>query len=138
MPLNIDAEIATLLGETRTIAMVGASNRPDRASYGVMAFLLAKGYHVIPVNPALAGETIHGERVAASLADIVEPIDMVDIFRNSEAAGAVVDEAIVVGAKSIWMQLEVINEAAAARAKAAGLKVVMDRCPKIEIGRLSG
>jgi uncharacterized protein len=136
MPLNRDTEIAALLGETRTIAMVGASNRPDRASYGVMAFLLAKGYHAIPVNPALAGETIHGERVAASLADIVEPIDMVDIFRNSEAAGAIVDEAIAVSAKAVWMQLGVVNEPAAARAEAAGLKVVMDRCPKIEIGRL--
>jgi uncharacterized protein len=136
MPLNRDAEIAAMLGETRTIAMVGASNRPDRASYGVMAFLLAKGYHVIPVNPALVGETIHGERVAATLTDIFEPIDMVDIFRNSEAAGAVVDEAITVGAKSVWMQLGVINGEAAARAEAAGLQVVMDRCPKIEIGRL--
>jgi uncharacterized protein len=136
MPLNRDAEIAALLGETRTIAMVGASNRPDRASYSVMEFLLAKGYHVIPVNPALAGETIHGERVAATLADIFEPIDMVDIFRNSEAAGAVVDEAVAAGAKSVWMQLGVINGEAAARAEAAGLQVVMDRCPKIEIGRL--
>lgn len=136
MPLTIDAEIATLLRETRTVALVGASNRPDRASNEVMGFLLAKGYHVIPVNPALAGETIHGARVAASLAEIDEPIDMVDIFRNSDAAGAVVDEAIAVGAKAAWMQLGVVNEPAAARAEAAGLKIVMDRCTKIEVGRL--
>ena len=136
MPLTTDAEIAALLRDTRTIALVGASNRPDRASYGVMEFLLAKGYHVIPVNPVLAGETIHGESVAAALSEIAEPIDMVDIFRNSEAASEAVDEAIAVGAKSVWMQLGVVNETAAARAEAAGLKVVMDRCPKIEIGRL--
>lgn len=136
MPLTTDTEIAALLRETRTIALVGASNRPDRASYGVMGFLLGKGFHVTPVNPALAGETIHGEMVVAALTDIAEPIDMVDIFRNSEAAGAVVDEAIAAGAKSVWMQLEVINVPAAARAESAGLKVVMDRCPKIEIGRL--
>jgi uncharacterized protein len=136
VPLTIDAEIATLLRETRTIAVVGASNRPDRASYEVMGFLLAKGYHVIPVNPALAGQTIHGERVLASLAEIGEPIDMVDIFRNSEAAGAVVDEAIAARAKAVWMQLGVINFEAATRAEAAGLIVAMDRCPKIEIVRL--
>ncbi len=136
MPLTSESEIMALLRETQTIAMVGASNRPDRASYGVMGFLLAKGYHVIPVNPAIAGETIHGEMVLASLTNIAEPIDMVDIFRNSEAAGAVVDDAIAAKAKSIWLQLGVINDAAATRAEAAGLKVVMDRCPKIEIGRL--
>jgi uncharacterized protein len=137
MPLHTNAEIAALLRETRTIALVGASNRPDRASYGVMGFLLAKGYHVIPVNPALVGETIHGELIVAALTDIAEPIDMVDIFRNSEAAGAVVDQAIAVGAKSVWMQLGVINQSATERAEAAGLQVVMDRCPKIEFGRLA-
>lgn len=137
MPLTTDSEIAALLRETRSIALVGASNRADRPSYGVMAFLLGRGYHVTPVNPALAGEMIHDQRVVASLADIVPAPDMVDIFRNSEAAAAVVDEAIAAGAGSIWMQLGVINTAAATRAEAAGLRVVMDRCPKIEIGRLA-
>jgi uncharacterized protein len=130
-----DAEIRDLLTTTRTIAMVGASDRPDRPSHAVMRFLQSHGYRVIPVNPALAGQTLLGETVVASVAD-AGPVDMVDIFRNSEAAGAITDEAIAAGAKAVWMQLGVINEAAAARARAAGLKVVMNRCPKIEIGRL--
>ena len=136
MPLTTDAEIATLLNETRTIALVGASDRPDRPSYGVMATLQSHGYRVLPVNPQLAGEHIHGEFVWNGLSDIGVPIDMVDIFRNSAAAGEVVDAAIAAGAKAVWMQLGVINEEAAARAEAAGLKVVMNHCPAIEIRRL--
>lgn len=136
MPLTTDAEIAELLGSVRTIALVGASDRPDRASYGVMKYLQDHGYRVMPVNPAITGETVHGEFVWRELSEIGEPIDMVDIFRNSEAAGEVVDAAIAAGAKAVWMQLGVVDEAAAARAEAAGLEVVMDRCPKIEIARL--
>ena len=136
MPLTTDAEIADLLNEVRTVALVGASDRPDRASYGVMKFLQDHGYRVMPVNPAITGETVHGEFVWRELSEIGEPIDMVDIFRRSEAAGEVVDAAIAAGAKAVWMQLGVVNEAAATRAEAAGLKVVMDRCPKIEITRL--
>ncbi len=136
MPLSRDEEIAELLTKARTIAMVGASDRPSRPAYGVMRFLQSRGYRVIPVNPRIAGEDLHGEKVVARLADIDEPIDIVDIFRRSLAAGDIVDEAIAVGAKAVWMQLDVINEEAARRAEAAGLKVVMDRCPKIEIARL--
>ena len=136
MPLTRDEDIANLLAETRTIALVGASDRPDRPSYGVMRFLQRHGYRVFPVNPQITGEHVHGEYVWRELAQIGEPIDMVDIFRRSEDAGEAVDQAIAVGAKAVWMQLGVIDEAAAARAEAAGLKVVMNRCPKIEIPRL--
>ena len=136
MPLTRDADIAELLTSARTIAMVGASDRPHRASYGVMKFLQGRGYRVFPVNPQITGEHVHGEFVWRELGQIGEPIDIVDIFRRPQAAGEAVDQAIAVGAKAVWMQLGVINEEAAARAEAAGLKVVMDRCPKIEIARL--
>ena len=136
MPLTADRDIADLLQNARTIALVGASDNPGRASFGVMKFLQDQGYRVIPVNPRITGEHVHGEFVWRELGQIGEPIDIVDIFRNSEDAGTAVDEAIAVGAKAVWMQLGVIDEAAAARAKAAGLKVVMDHCPKIEIARL--
>ncbi len=136
MPLTHDAEIKALLEGARTIALVGASDRPDRPSYRVMAMLQQHGYRVIPVNPQITGEHLHGEFVFRELAQIGEPIDIVDIFRRPIAAGEAVDEAIAVGAKAVWMQLGVINEDAAARAAAAGLQVVMDRCPAIEIPRL--
>ena len=136
MPLVHDDDIAQLLAETRTIALIGASDRPDRPSWGVMKFLQDHGYRVLPVNPQITGEHIHGEYVWRDLSQIGEPIDMVDIFRRPLAAGEAVDEAIAAGAKSVWLQIGVINEDAANRAEAAGLKVVMNRCPKIEIPRL--
>jgi predicted CoA-binding protein len=137
MPLTRDEDIKELLANARTIAMVGASDRPDRASNRVMKFLREQGYRVIPVNPQITGEHIHGEYVWRELAQIGEPIDIVDVFRRPQAAGDAVDAAIAVGAKAVWMQIGVINEEAALRAEAAGLKVVMDRCPKIEIPRLN-
>ena len=136
MPLTSDADIAQLLRETRTVALVGISDRPTRPSYGVMQTLQAHGYRVFPVNPQITGEHIHGEYVWRELSQIGEPIDLVDIFRRPLAAGEAVDEAIAAGAKAVWLQLGVINEDAAARAEAAGLRVVMDRCPAIEIPRL--
>ena len=136
MPLTRPDDIRQLLAETRTIALVGASDRPGRPSWGVMQVLLDHGYRVVPVNPQLAGQRIHGQQVRASLAEIDEPIDMVDIFRRPIAAGEAVDEAIEAGARSVWLQIGVVNEEAAARAEAAGLKVVMDRCPAIDIPRL--
>jgi predicted CoA-binding protein len=136
MPLTKDEDIAELLRTTRTIALIGASDRPDRPSYGVMRFLQNHGYRVFPINPQITGEHVHGEYVWRELSQIGEPIDMVDIFRRPLAAGEAVDEAIAAGAKSVWLQMGVINHEAAARAEAAGLKVVMDRCPKIDIPRL--
>ncbi|CAI0847207.1 CoA-binding protein [Serratia ficaria] len=131
-----DHEIAELLQQVKTIALVGASDNPARPSYGVMAYLLAQGYQVTPVSPKLAGQSLLGQPAYARLADIPHPVDMVDVFRNSEAAYAVAQEAIAIGARALWLQIGVINEQAAALAAQAGLKVVMDRCPKIEIPRL--
>jgi predicted CoA-binding protein len=136
MPLTRDEDIAELLTSARTIAVVGASDRPNRPSHGVMKFLQDHGYRTIPVNPQITGEHVLGEFVWRELAQIGVPIDIVDIFRRPEAAGDAVDQAIFVGAKAVWMQIGVVNEEAAERAEAAGLKVVMDRCPKFDIPRL--
>jgi predicted CoA-binding protein len=133
-----DAYIRDILITHRTIAMVGASPNTSRPSYFAMKYLKAKGFRVIPVNPGQAGQEILGEKVYASLAEIEEPVDIVDVFRNSEAALGITQEAIRMGAKVVWMQLGVRNDEAAKLAEAAGLKVVMNRCPKIEYGRLSG
>ena len=134
--LSADTEIAALLGRARRIALVGASDKPDRAAYGVMRFLLARGHEVVPVNPLLAGQDLLGQRVVASLDEVGGPIDMVDVFRRADAVPDIVEVAIAAGAGAIWLQLGVVHEAAAARAVAAGLDVVMDRCPAIETRRL--
>ena len=137
-----DSYIRGILEEVRTVALVGASAKTSRPSYFAMKYLLGKGYAIVPINPGLAGEELLGQRVYASLADVPAPIDMVDIFRSSQAAAGVVDEALIererLSLKVVWMQLGVRHEAAATRAEAAGLKVVMNRCPKIEYGRLCG
>lgn len=133
-----DDYLRDILDDARTIAIVGVSPRPTRPSHRVMRFLQHHGYRCLPVNPFAAGGEILGERVYARLADIAEPVDMVDIFRRSEETPAVVDAAIAKGAKVVWMQLGVRNDEAAAKAEQAGLKVVMNRCPKIEYPRLLG
>ena len=137
-----DDYIAGLLRENSAIAMVGASATTNRPSYFAMKYLLGKGYRIVPVNPGLAGQTILGQKVHGSLAEIAPPVHIVDIFRNSEAALEVTREALALkdrlGIRVIWMQLGVRNEQAAREAEAQGLEVVMNRCPKIEYGRLSG
>jgi predicted CoA-binding protein len=132
--------IRGILQSVKTVALVGASSNTVRPSYFVMKYLLDKGYEVIPVNPGLAGQEILGRTVYASLKDIPQPVDMVDIFRNSEAAGPITEEALTLTPKPkvIWMQLSVRNDDAASRAEAEGLQVVMNRCPKMEYGKLSG
>lgn len=136
MPLRKDQDIAELLGRTRTIALVGASEKPERPSHDVMRFLLDEGYDVYPVNPGLVGQTLHGREVYAHLADIPVDIDMIDVFRQPRFLRGIVEAAVDVGAGAIWTQLGVIDERAATDAERAGIDVVMDRCPKIEIPRL--
>src|SRR6201746_1916978 len=133
-----DAKLRRILSTVRTIALVGASSNWNRPSYFVMKYLQGKGYRVIPVNPGIAGKELLGERVYARLTDIPDAIDMVDVFRASDTVGPIMDDAIAIGAKVVWMQLGVRNDAAAAKGEAAGIEVVMDRCPKIEFGRLGG
>lgn len=133
-----DDDLLAIFRSIRTVAMVGASPDWNRPSYFVMKYLLRKGYHVIPVNPRAAGQEILGERVHASLGEIAEQVDVVDVFRRADAVPGIVDEAIRIGAKVAWLQLGIRDDNAAGTAEAAGLSVVMDRCMKIEYGRLSG
>ena len=133
-----DWQIRRILRDTDTIAMVGASTNWNRPSYFAMKYLQEKGFRIIPVNPRAAGEELLGETVYASLKDIPEPVEMVDIFQRSDRVPPIVDEAIEIGAKIVWMQLTVRHDEAAKKAQDAGLTVIMDRCPKIEFGRLSG
>ena len=133
-----DKFIIDVLKDSKLVAMVGASASWNRPSFFAMKYMQQKGFRVIPVNPGVAGKTILGEVAVASLDEVEEPIDMVDIFRNSKAADQITDDAIKVGAKIVWMQLGVRNDEAAKRAEDAGLRVVMNRCPKIEYARLNG
>jgi len=139
MSNETDSFLREILSSVKTIAMVGASDKEGRPSYGVFEFLLSHGYHVVGVNPKLAGKSVHGTVFYGSLTEVPEPIDMVEIFRRSEAAGEAVDAALALDPKPkiIWMQLGVHDEAAAARARALGVRVVMNRCPAIEIRRLA-
>ena len=136
MPLTADRDIARILQTTRRIALVGASHKPERPSHRVMQFLLAEGYQVFPVNPGLAGQQLLGCQVYPELAAVPAAIDMVEVFRQSHYLQALVDEAVEVGARTIWTQLGVVDTDAAARAEQAGLEVVMDRCPAIELPRI--
>src|ERR1700756_1114151 len=133
-----DAKIRSILERVRTIAMVGASTNWNRPAYFVMKYLQGKGYRVIPVNPGLAGQELLGEKVYASLRDIPEPVDMVDVFRSSKEAPKIVEDAAAIGAPVVWMQPAILNDEAAAVAEAAGIEVIMNRCPKIEFGRFGG
>lgn len=131
-----DAQVAELLKKTKVIALVGASAKPERPSHGVMKYLLDAGYRVIPVNPGLAGQELLGQKVVASLSEIKEPVDLVDVFREPAAAPAIVDEAVEIGAKAVWLQLGITSEEAEARAEAAGLDFIQDKCTKVEHARL--
>jgi predicted CoA-binding protein len=131
-----DEAIARLLNGAKTVALIGASANPARDSHEVMAFLQSKGHRVIPVNPGLEGKTLLGERVYAQIGDIPEPVDMADVFRASEYVSGIVDACIAAGVPAIWTQLGVVDTEAAARGVAAGLTVVMNKCPKIEYPRL--
>ena len=136
MPLSSDQAIADVLRTVKTVALLGASNKPQRPSYRVMQFLLAHNFKVVPVNPVLSGTELLGQRVYGSLAEVPCPIDMVDVFRNASHLPAIVDEAIGLGIDTLWTQLDVIDENAAAHAERHGIRVVMDRCPAIEWPRL--
>ena len=136
MPLSSDQAIASVLRTVKTVALLGASNKPHRPSYEVMQFLLSHNYKVVPVNPGLSGTELLGQRVYGSLAEVPCPIDMVDVFRHASHLPAIVDEAIALGIDTLWTQLDVIDERAASHAERYGIRVVMDRCPAIEWPRL--